>query len=197
MDAKDILRRGTRSIFFQFFLVAIALWIYHWVSPFIIEHYKIDIQITPETAPIYKRPDRDFNSWIVLPVMAFGVYLFLLRAILKEKKSLPIPVLIALAMGMKVMIDVSVTMINGHFLPLGINQYYIDVPKFDSLGDIFRNYASRAKTLTTHSATHPPGPVLTLWLVTRLFTYSKMVKALLIILAAPLSLRPMYFLAEQ
>jgi len=161
------------------------------------EHYDISIKISPETAPIYKRPDMDFNSWFVLPLIAFGVYLFLLRTILKAEHSIPLPVLLALAMGLKVMIDVSVTMINGHFLPLGIKEYFDDVPKFDSLSDIVRNYASKAKTLTRHSGTHPPGPVFALWIITHLFTYHETVKAFFIILTAPLALVPMYLLAEQ
>jgi hypothetical protein len=92
-------------------------------------------------------------------------------------------------------------MINGYFLPpashVSVAQYFADVTKFESVGDILNNYVSKAKTLTTHSGTHPPGPVLALWLATRLFVYDRMVKAFLIILTAPLVLIPVYLLAKQ
>ena len=51
--------------------------------------------------------------------------------------------------------------------------------------------------LTRHAGTHPPGAVMTLWIATRFFTYSNMVKAFLIIFSAPFTLIPMYLLARQ
>ncbi|HEX29902.1 TPA: glycosyltransferase family 39 protein [Candidatus Poribacteria bacterium] len=190
-----------RSLILQFLIVAAVLWAYHWISPFLIKHYNIRIQINPKVAPLFGSPDLNFNRWIILPIIAFGVYLFLLRSVLKAEQSIPTPVLLALFMGMKVMIDVSVTMINGCFLPPvsnhGVAQYFADVPEFNSVGDIFRCYVSKMKELTTHSGTHPPGPVFVLWLVTHLFGYDRMVKAFLIILTAPLVLIPIYLLAER
>ena len=102
------------------------------------------------------------------------------------------PILIALFMGLKMLIDVSVTMINGAFLPQGINEYINDVQNFDSVGDILLNYSFKDKMLTRHAGTHPPGAVMTLWIATRFFTYGNMVKAFLIIFSAPFTLIPMY-----
>ena len=51
-------------------------------------------------------------------------------------------------MGLKIAIDVSVTMNNELLLPPitehGVAQYLTDVPKFYSLGDILRNYTAKA-----------------------------------------------------
>lgn len=146
---------------------------------------------------MFGSPQMAFNTLIILPLAAFGVYLFLLRSILRERHPLPLPILLALMIGLKIAIDVSVTMINGYFLPPGLMEYLADVPKFESLGDILSNYVKRAKMLTTHSGTHPPGPVLVLWLATRLFGYHGMVKAVLIVITAPLSLIFICFLAKQ
>jgi hypothetical protein len=190
-----------RSLIFQFLLVAAVLWAYHWISPFLIRHYNIRIQLNPKVAPLFGGPDLNLNRWITLPIIAFGAYLFLVRSAFKAEHPIPAPILLSLFMGLKVMIDVSVTMINGCFLPPdtdhGVAQYFADVPKFDGVQDILRSYVSKMKRLTTHSGTHPPGPVFVLWLATRLFGYDRMVKAFLIILASPLVLIPIYLLAER
>ena len=191
------LYKRVNPIFFQFLLVAGCLWLFHCVAAFMIERGNIPIHISPDTIPIYKRLSVNFNHWIVLPIGVFCIYLFLVRSVLQSTSSIPVPILIALFMGLKMLIDVSVTMINGAFLPQGINEYINDVQNFDSVGDILRNYAFKAKMLTRHAGTHPPGAVMTLWIATRFFTYSNMVKAFLIIFSAPFTLIPMYLLARQ
>ena len=197
----DILRKILRSIFFQFFVVALLLWGFHWISPFLVSHYSIKVHLNTATMPMFGSPQKAFSTLIILPLMAFGAYLFLLRNVLKAGNPIPLPILLALMMGLKIAIDVSVSTINGFFLPpptqTGLAQYFADVPKFESVGDILRNYVSRAKTLSIHSGTHPPGPVLVLWLATRVFSYHGMVKALLVVLTAPTVLILMYFLARQ
>ena len=191
------LYRRVNPIFFQFLLVAGGLWLFHCVAAFMIERCNITIHISSETIPIYKRLSVNFNHWVVLPIGVFCVYLFLVWSVLQSTSPIPLPILIALFMGLKMLIDVSVTMVNGVFLPQGINEYINDVQHFNSVGDILRNYAFKAKMLTRHAGTHPPGAVMTLWLATRLFTYSDMVKAFLIIFSAPFTLIPMYLLARQ
>ena len=189
--------KGLKSIWFQFLLVAGIMWCFHVVAVFLIQRYNLTLHISIETIPLYKRPDVSFNRWLVLPIAGFGLYLVLMRSILKAKEPIPLPVLLITFIGLKIVIDVSVTLINGSFLPIGIKEYIDDVPKFASIGDILQYYADRAPTLTRHAGTHPPGAVLTLWLVTRLLVYNYMVKAWLIILSAPLVLIPIYRLATK
>ena len=189
--------KGLKSIWFQFLLVASIMWCFHVVAVFLVQHYNLTLHISIETIPLYKRPDVSFNRWLVLPIAGFGLYLVSVRSVLKAKEPIPLPVLIITFIGLKIVIDVSVTLINGSFLPIGIKEYIDDVPKFSSIGDILQHYADRATTLTRHAGTHPPGAVLTLWLVTQLFVYNYMVKAWLIILSAPLVLIPIYRLATK
>ena len=196
-----VTQRIYRSIPFQFCLVVAVLWAFHLLSPLLIDHYQISLQVNKKTAPIFGEPDRDLNRWIVLPIIVFALYFYLINVMLKDKLVIPTPVILAVAMGLKIAIDVSITMINGQFLPPitehGVAQYLTDVPKFDSLGDILRNYTAKANQLTTHAGTHPPGPVLTLWLATKYFGYDRLTKAFLIIFTAPVSLIPIYLLARQ
>jgi len=196
-----VTQRIYRSIPFQFCLVIAVLWAFHLLSPLLIDHYQISLQVNKKTAPIFGGPDRDLNRWIVLPIIVFALYFYLISVMLKAELVIPTPVILAVAMRLKIAIDVSITMINGQFLPPitehGVAQYLTDVPKFDSLGDILRNYTAKANQLTTHAGTHPPGPVLTLWLATKYFGYDRLTKAFLIIFTAPVSLIPIYLLARQ
>ncbi len=200
-DGAMVIQRIYRSIPFQLCLVVAVLWIFHRLSPFLIEHYQISLQVNKVTAPIFGSPARDLNKWIVLPIIVFVLYIYLIRTILKSELSIPTPVILAITIGLKVTIDVSVTMINGQFLPPitnhGVAQYLTDVPKFTSLGDILKNYTTKANQLTTHAGTHPPGPVLTLWITTKYFGYDRLTKAFLIIFTAPISLIPLYLIAKQ
>lgn len=194
-------RPSTRRILLQLLLVVLALGFFHLLSVAVMERFPIGFLMSPSVAPLFGMPDRDLNRWLVLPVLAFALYLLLVRWLLGSGSALPTPVVLALAMAMKVAIDVSVTMINGQLLPPvtdhAVAQYLADVPRFESVADILRSYAARAGELTTHAGTHPPGPVLSLWLATRAFGYDRLTKAFLIVFAAPISLAPLYLLARQ
>ena len=196
-----VFQRIYRSIPFQFCLVVSVLWTFHRLSPFLIEHYQISLQVNKITAPIFGGPAQDLNKWIFLPIIVFVLYIYLIRTILKAELVIPAPIILAITIGLKVAIDVSVTMINGQFLPPitnhGVAQYLTDVPKFASLGDILENYTAKANQLTTHAGTHPPGSVLTLWITTKYFGYDRLTKAFLIIFTAPISLIPLYLIAKQ
>ena len=99
------------------------MWCFHVVAVFLIQHYNLTLHISIETIPLYKRPDVSFNRWLVLPIAGFGLYLVLMRSILKAKEPIPLPVLLITFIGLKIVIDVSVTLINGSFLPIGIKEY--------------------------------------------------------------------------
>ena len=146
-----VIQRIYRSIPFQLCLVVVVLWTFHRLSPFLIEHYQISLQVNKVTAPIFGSPAQDLNKWIGLPIIVFVIYIYLIRTILKSELSIPTPVILAIIMGLKVAIDVSVTMINGQFLPPitnhGVAQYLTDVPKFTSLGDILKNYTPVTRRL--------------------------------------------------
>ena len=146
-----VIQRIYRSIPFQFCVVVSVLWIFHPLSPLLIDHYQISLQVNKNTAPIFGGPDRDLNRWIVLLIIVLVLYFYLISVMLKAELVIPTPIILAVAMGLKIAIDVSVTMINGQFLlPItehGVAQYLTDVPKFDNLGDILRNYTAKANQL--------------------------------------------------
>ena len=105
-----VTQRIYRSIPFQFCLVVSILWTFHLLSLLLIDHYQISLQVNKNTAPIFGGPDRDLNKWIVLPIIVFVLYFYLISIMLKAELVIPTPIILAVAMGLKIAIDVSVTM---------------------------------------------------------------------------------------
>ncbi len=147
-----------------------------------------------------EKPGKRFNTWIILPLIVAVVYFVTSRAILRSGESIPLPILLLVVIGLKIFIDVSVSLINGGFSTLGIPltpglEYYADVPKVEGIWSFLRDFNSL--DLSLHSKTHPPGGALFLWVVARLFSYDLITASLAIIVFSTLTLIPMYLLAKQ
>ena len=147
-----------------------------------------------------EKPGKHFNTWIILPLIVAVVYFITSRGILRSGESIPLPVLLIAVMGLKIAIDVSVSLINGGFSTLGIPishdlEYYADVPKVEGIWSFLRDFNSL--DLSLHSKTHPPGGALFLWVVARLFSYDLITASLAIIVFSTLALIPIYLLAKQ
>ncbi len=147
-----------------------------------------------------EKPRERFNTWLILPLIAVVVYFIIARAILKSGQSIPLPVLLVAVIGLKVLIDLSVSLTNGGFFTLGIPlnsgmEYYADVPKVEGIGSFLRDF--NKLSLSLHSKTHPPGGALFLWAVAKLFSYDLITASLAIIAFGTLTLIPIYLLAKQ
>lgn len=141
-----------------------------------------------------------FNTWIILPLIALVIYFVISRAILRSGESIPLPILLIAVIGLKIFIDVSVSLINGGFSTLGIPltpglEYYADVPKVEGIWSFLRDF--NKLDLSLHSKTHPPGGALFLWVVAKLFSYDLITASFAIIVFSTLALIPIYLLAKQ
>ena len=80
-------------------------------------------------------------------------------------------------------------------------EYYGDVPRVDEkgLGGFLRDYSTPAffNTLSGHTRTHPPGGVIFLWGVSKIFGYNLVSASLASILFTALTLIPIYRLGTQ
>ena len=94
-----VFQRIYRSIPFQFCLVVSVLWTFHRLSPFLIEHYQISLQVNKITAPIFGGPAQDLNKWIFLPIIVFVIYIYLIRTNLKAELVIPAPIIQAITIG--------------------------------------------------------------------------------------------------
>lgn len=200
---KPFLHRIFHSIIFQIFLVAVVFWVYHLLCPLIKTHYNINAgTIHPATAPLYSRVDIHFDGWVILPLIALGIYFLVFRTIFTARQPIPLPIILVLVIALKVALDVSIAMIDGGLPALGepINkevEYYSDVPRVEGIREFLHDYVDLAPTLSLHSGTHPPGGALFIWTVARIFSYDLLTAAFAIILFSTLSVIPMYLLANQ
>ena len=140
-----------------------------------------------------ERPKKRFNTWLILPLIVVAVYFITSRAILKSGQKIPLPVLLVAIIGLKIAIDVSVSLINGGFSTLGIPltpdlEYYADVPKVENIWSFLRDF--NTLNLSLHSKTHPPGGALFLWIVAKLFSYDLLTASFAIIAFSTLALIP-------
>jgi 4-amino-4-deoxy-L-arabinose transferase-like glycosyltransferase len=76
-------------------------------------------------------------------------------------------------------------------------EYFADVSRVDPSPVAFvRNYTKMVPTLSLHAGTHPPGPVLYLWAVSRVFGNGIVAAALSAIIGTALSMYPFSLLAR-
>lgn len=76
-------------------------------------------------------------------------------------------------------------------------EYYGDVQKVDNLHNFLKNYNSMYDSLSLHSRSHPPGPILLLWGVSKVFGQGVLKAALGVIIMGALSILPIYLLAKD
>ena len=81
------------------------------------------------------------------------------------------------------------------------HEYYADVPYIDELGlGVFLRDFSKQELFTQfsgHTRTHPPGGVIFLWFVSKIFGYNLVSTSLASILFTALTVIPIYKLAER
>ena len=79
-------------------------------------------------------------------------------------------------------------------------EYYSDVPTIDRVGllSFMRDYAKPElfSTLSGHAQTHPPGGILFLWIISKLFGYNLWAASLGSVVFTSLTVIPIYLLAK-
>ena len=163
--------------------------------------------------PLYALPQTDLSVWIFPALVVLIVFLLLCREIFLQQ-SISITQLFLISIGFFLAISISVAMIdgyrevNGQHLPAFQEpytrtnyEYYGDVPKVDQVGlrSFMRDYAKPElfSTLSGHAQTHPPGGILFLWIVSKLFGYNLLAASLGSVVFTSLTVIPIYLLAKE
>jgi hypothetical protein len=167
---------------------------------------------TRHFVPLIARTGRAIGPWSLPPIVVIGALLFSARALFLRATVRP-AVLIPVAIAMFFAIGTSVSMIDGYIptydrtiQPAVLYPYtqpfasYADVPKVETKGpaNFLRNFPRRQlnDVMANHSRTHPPGPVLFLWVVSRLFGPGLVPAWLATVFFASLATIPVFFLAR-
>lgn len=167
--------------------------------------------------PLYAVPQLDL-SWWILPALAVCIgFLYLCHKYLLST-SINSKSLILIAIVCFIVINISVAQIDG-YREIGTKdeperilallepytrpslEYYGDVPRIDELGlRVFLRDFSKPElfeTLSGHTRTHPPGGVVFLWIVSKIFGYNLISASLISILFTAITVIPFYKLGER
>lgn len=162
--------------------------------------------------PLYAQPHTDFSLWLLPALVVLMVFLLLCYKIFLQQ-SLSSIWLLLISVGCFLAISISVAMIDGYREVSGRQllaflepytrtryEYYADVPKVDQAGvlSFLRDYTKPElfSTLSGHAQTHPPGGILFLWIVSKLFGYNLLAASLGSIAFTSLAVIPIYLLAK-
>lgn len=155
------------------------------------------------TFPLYGIADPVLTGWVIGPILTFIGWLMTLLWFWR-RKSQTVPLIVALAFV--VALNVTTAMVRGgmpalsrpfdRIGPEAKLEYFADINRVSDPVTFVRNYRKLVPTLSLHSTTHPPGPVLYLWAVSRVFGEDIAVAAWAAIIGTALSIYPFSLLAR-
>jgi hypothetical protein len=168
---------------------------------------------TRHFVPLIARSGRAISLRLLLPFAVMAAFLLAARPLFLRATIRP-AVLLLVSMGVFFAIGTSVAMIDGDLetydrslQPAVLYPYtqpftsYFDVPKVEKKGpaSFLRNFPRRLvnDAMANHSRTHPPGPVLFLWVVSRLFGPGLVPAWLATVFFASLTTIPVFLLARD
>jgi hypothetical protein len=168
---------------------------------------------TRHFVPLIARPGRSVSLWLLPPFLVLGAFLLSARALFL-RTTMRAAVLLPVSIALFFAIGTSVCMIDGYIAtydrstpPAVLYPYtqpfasYADVPRVEAKGpaSFLRNFPRRQLNdlMANHSRTHPPGPLLFLWGVSRLFGPGLVPAWLATVLFAALATIPIFFLARD
>ena len=163
--------------------------------------------------PLYALPQPNLSIWLLPALIILIVFLLFCRRIFLQQ-SVSSTQLFVISIVFFFIISISVAMIDGYrevagrHLPAFLEpytrtryEYYGDVPKVDQIGflSFMRDYAKPElfSTLSTHAQTHPPGGILFLWIISKLFGYNLLAASLGSVIFTSLAVIPIYLLAKE
>lgn len=214
------LQKAIRSIAGQTAIIALFFWLYHILVVSIMRETGLDLgalNYSRHFIPLYAVPQLDL-SWWIFPALLICIgflylcYKYLLLNSISPRRLIGIAVVCFLA------INISVAQIDG-FREIGTEdepkrilallepytrpslEYYADVPRIDELGlrTFLRDFSKPElfETLSGHTRTHPPGGVVFLWIVSKIFGYNLVSASLVSVLFTAIVVLPFYKLAVR
>ena len=211
------LQKAIKSIPIQTVGLALFFWLYHKLVVYIMRETSLNLGAVgfhKHVVPLYAELQVELGWWL-LPALAVCLgFLYLCHRYLLA--GLSPRYLIGIAMVCFLAIHISVAQIDGYRDKGADNEterilallepytrtsleYYGDVPRVDEIGvrTFLRDYSTPAlfDTLSGHTRTHPPGGVLFLWGVSKIFGYNLVSASLLSIIFTALTVIPIYRLA--
>ncbi|MYI94710.1 hypothetical protein F4083_10395 [Candidatus Poribacteria bacterium] len=193
------LQKAIRSIVGQTAIIALFFLFYHIILKYIMRETGLDlgaVNYAHHFVPLYASPEFSVSFWLLPALIVCIGFLFLCYKFLKLSllpDNINSRTLITIAIVCFIAINISVALIDGyHEIPTETDteqilklyepytrsgqEYYADVPFIDEMGlrVFLRDFTNRElfDHLSGHTRTHPPGGVVFLWLVSKIFGYN-------------------------
>ena len=199
----------------QCFCIACFFLIYHKFLAYWMRTASVNlgaVKFHRHVVPLYALPQTDLSIWILPALVVLISFLLLCRKVFLQQ-AISTTQLFLISIGFFLTISISVAMIDGYREVAGRQlpafqepytrtnyEYYGDVPKVDQVGlwSFLRDYAKPElfSTLSGHAQTHPPGGILFLWIVSKLFGYNLLAASLGSVVFTSLTVVPIYLLAK-
>ncbi|MDE0637862.1 MAG: glycosyltransferase family 39 protein [Candidatus Poribacteria bacterium] len=214
------LQKAIRSIAGQTAIIALFFWLYHILVVYIMRETGLDLgalNYSRHFIPLYAEPQLDLSWWIFPALLICIGFLYLCYKYILLNSISPRH-LIGIAVVCFLAINISVAQIDG-FREIGTEdepkrilallepytrpslEYYADVPRIDELGlrTFLRDFSKPElfETLSGHTRTHPPGGVVFLWIVSRIFGHNLVSASLVSVLFTAIVVVPFYKLAVR
>ena len=200
----------------QCFCIACFFLLYHKLLAYWMRTASVNlgaVKFHRHVVPFYALPQTDLSIWLLPASVVLVVFLLLCRRIFLQQ-SVSSTQLYVISIAFFLIISISVAMIDGYRevagrqLPAFLEpytrtryEYYGDVPRVNQVGllSFLRNYAKPElfSTLSGHAQTHPPGAILFLWIISKLFGYNLLAASLGSIVFTSLTIIPIYLLAKE
>ena len=218
-DFQQHIQKAIRSIPVQIGLVALFFVAYHAFMFFTMRETGLDLGAVGykrHIVPLYAQPSFDLSLWILPALVVCAGFLYLCHRYLLSDVSNGD--LFGVAIVCFIAINITVAQIDGYREIGGEGdperiltllepytrtslEYYGDVPRVDELGfrTFLRDYSNPElfDTLSGHTRTHPPGGVIFLWFVSKIFGHSLGPASIASIFFTALTVIPIYYLANM
>lgn len=213
LGLKDWIGKLMGSIPVQVFGLTVIFFIYHKYLAHVLFTTPIKLAVlSPYHAlPLYAAQRINLSLWIIPASIVLLCFLLFSKRIVRQEAISSIR-LISSSFIFFFAIGISVAMIDGYnaglkipnfFTPyLRINfEYFGDVPLIEKYGlqTFLKEYANPVffSQLSLHSKTHPPGGILFLWIISKIFGYSIISASIATIVFSSVTLIPVWLLAKN
>ena len=212
------LQKAVRSLVAQVCAITLFFWLYHKLVVYIMRETGLRlgaVKFHKHFVPLYAVPQLDLSWWILPALVVCIGFLFLCYKYILPNSISPSR-LIGIAIVCFLAINISVAQIDGfrgaeddpnRILALlepytrKSMEYYGDVPRIDELGlRVFLQDFSKPELfnkLSGHTRTHPPGGVVFLWIVSKIFGYNLLSASLASVLFTAITVVLIYKLGER
>jgi hypothetical protein len=210
---KDWIERLLGSIPIQAFGLTVICFIYHKYLAYVLlaTPIRLGALTSYHAVPFYAMPRMNLSLWIIPASFVLLCFLMFSKKTVRQEAISSVRLILSSFLFFFA-IGISVAMIDGYnevlkmpkfltpYLRIDL-EYFGDVPLVEKFGlrSFMKDYANPVlfSQLSLHSKTHPPGGILFLWFISRIFGYNIISASIATVIFTSVTLIPVWLLAKN